>query len=468
MQRSTICRLLRTGMPLGVAGLLVTCHLDQLFKPAVQGRLVVSPSRIDESVPQGSTAQKHLTLTVRGSSAGLAWRAAVAAGSGWLQLGRTEDTVPSNLDVVLNPGGLAEGKYLDTIVVTSAGSDEVMSRVPVTFAIQSVPPPPPPTPRRLAFVGQPTPTVVGGTIAPPVRVAALDSAGNTVSGFTGRITLAVSTNPTGGALHGTTGVDAVSGVATFSDLSIDKEGAAYALAASSNGLAGATSNPFDVLAAGGGTSATHLWFTDQPTPTPGGQPITPPVRVEAQDEQGRVVTNYTGAVTMSIRINPSCGVLSGTSTVAAVNGVATFSNLSIDKGGQGYTLVAQAAGLTEMESGAFNVLTSGVTGCGKPTHLVILVQPGSTRAGAAITPAIRVAAHDNSGNIAGGFTGDITMSIGRNPSGGTLSGTVTVTAVNGVATFNNLMIDKTGTAYTLVAKAVGLSDGETGAFKIVQ
>jgi hypothetical protein len=190
--------------------------------------------------------------------------------------------------------------------------------------------------------------------------------------------------------------------------------------------------------------------------------------VAAHDANGQVVTDYTGAITMSIRINPSCGVLSGTLTVAAVSGVATFSDLRVDKGGNGYTLLARAAGLTEMESGAFNVKTSGVVGCGTPTHLVILAQPGSTRAGAAITPGIRVAAHDNSGNIAGGFTGDITMSIGRNPSGGTLSGTMTVTAVNGVVTFNNLMIDKTGTAYTLVAKAPGLVDGETGAFNIVQ
>jgi len=472
MQRSTICRLLRTGMPLGVAGLLVTCHLDQLFKPAVLGKLVVSPSRIDESVPQGSSAEKHLTLTVRGSSTGLAWQAAVVGGSAWLQLGQTADTVPSNLDVHLNPGGLATGKYLDTIVVTSAGSDAV-SRVPVTFAVESVAPPPPPpppppaTPRRVAFVGQPTTTVVNGTITPPVQVAALDSAGNTVTGFVGRITIAIGSNPTGGALHGTTDVDAVNGVATFRDLSIDKEGPAYTLAASSNGLTGTTSAAFDVLGTGGGTRATHLWYLVQPTPTNGGQPITPAVQVAAHDVNGQVVTAYNGAVTMSIRNNPSCGVLSGTRTVAAVNGVATFSDLSIDKGGQGYTLLAQAAGMTEIESSAFNVLTSGVTGCGRPTHLVIRVQPGNTRAGAAITPAVQVAAHDNSGNIAGGFTGDITMSIGRNPSGGTLSGTLTVSAVDGVATFNDLRIDRPGTTYTLVAKAAGVTDGETIAFNVL-
>jgi len=468
-RRSSIGRRWFVGAQLGIAVLLLSCHLDKLFKPPRTATLLVSPAALADSVAVGSTTPTHRVIAVRSSSRRLAWHAAVMASSAWLELGRTEDTVPSDIDVILDPGGLATGAYRDTIVVTATGPDVQATRVPVTLVVHPLPPPPPPPPpRRVAFVVQPTTTVVNGTIMPPVRVAALDSAGNTVTGFVGRITVAIGSNPTGGALHGTTGVDAVSGVATFGDLSIDKEGSGYTVAASSDGLSGATSGLFDVLGTGGGTSATHLWYLSQPTTTPGGQPITPVIRVAAQDRNGQVVTDYTGAITMSLRINPSCGVLSGTLTVGAVNGVATFDDLRVDKGGNGYTLLAQAAGLTEMESGAFNVLTSGVTGCGQPTHLVILVQPGSTRAGAAITPAIRVAAHDNSGNIAGGFTGDITMSIGSKPSGGTLSGTVTVTAVNGVATFNNLMIDKTGTGYTLVAKAAGFIDGETGAFNIVQ
>ena len=469
MQRSTIYRLWRSGMPLGVASVLVTCHLDQLFTPTVLGKLFVSPSRIAESVEQGSTAPKHLTLTVRGSSAGLPWRAAVVGGSAWLELGQTEDTVPSSLDVLLNPDGLTEGEYVDTIVVASASSDEVVSRVPVTFVVQSVPPPPPPpppVPRRLAFATQPTTTVVGQPIA-PVRVAALDSAGNTVTGFTGRITLSVGSNPTGGALHGTTGVDAVNGVATFADLSIDKEGAQYTLAANSNGLTGTTSNAFDVLGAGGGTSATHLWFTVQATETPRNAAISPAVSVAAHDAAGRLVTDYRGAVTMSIGSNPSCATLGGTKTVAAVNGIATFSDLSIDRAGNAYTLIARAAGLTEIATQAFNVTGTGGVGCGTPTHLIITVQPRDSKAGGSVTPAVQVAAHDNAGNIALGFTGNITITIGRNPSGGVLTGTATIAAVNGVATFGDVRIDKTGTGYTLVAKADGLLDGETQAFNVI-
>jgi len=39
----------------------------------------------------------------------------------------------------------------------------------------------------------------------------------------------------------------------------------------------------------------------------------------------------------------------------------------------------------------------------------------------------------------------------RQPGGGTLSGTTTLSAVSGVATFSNLSIDKSGAGYTLTA-----------------
>src|SRR6266550_2163971 len=49
------------------------------------------------------------------------------------------------------------------------------------------------------------------------------------------------------------------------------------------------------------------------------------------------------------------GTLSGTTSVNAVNGVATFSTLSINNAGNGYTLTASASGLTGATSTAFNI-----------------------------------------------------------------------------------------------------------------
>jgi len=49
------------------------------------------------------------------------------------------------------------------------------------------------------------------------------------------------------------------------------------------------------------------------------------------------------------------GTLYGTKTVHAVNGVATFADLSIDQPGRGYTLVVSGTDITGAESASFNV-----------------------------------------------------------------------------------------------------------------
>jgi len=106
----------------------------------------------------------------------------------------------------------------------------------------------------------------------------------------------------------------------------------------------------------------------------------------------------------------------GTATVAAVAGVASFANLSIDKSGTGYTLTASATGSAAATSGAFNITP------GTATQLVYTVQPTTTTAGATITPAVQVTARDAHGNTASGFTGTVAVAIGTNPGGGTLAG----------------------------------------------
>src|SRR5260370_3525238 len=92
---------------------------------------------------------------------------------------------------------------------------------------------------------------------------------------------------------------------------------------------------------------------------------------------------------------------------------------------------------------------------GTATALVFSVQPTNTVAGSAITPDVQVTAQDGSGNTATGFTGNITVAIGTNPSSGILSGTKTLAAVAGVGTFAGLSIDKAGSGYTLTATGAG-------------
>jgi autotransporter-associated beta strand protein len=104
-------------------------------------------------------------------------------------------------------------------------------------------------------------------------------------------------------------------------------------------------------------AADHLVFLQQPTDTPGGQTITPAVMVAVVDQFGNVVTgDNSDTVTLAIGNNPSSGTLSGTLNVAVVNGVAVFSDLSIDQAGDGYALDATVGGsLPDIDSDPFSI-----------------------------------------------------------------------------------------------------------------
>jgi len=88
-----------------------------------------------------------------------------------------------------------------------------------------------------------------------------------------------------------------------------------------------------------------------------------------------------------------------------------------------------------------------------PVRLVFTVQPTTTRVNTPIVPPVVVTAQDANGQTSIGFSGTVTMSINTNLAGGKLTGTTTVTAVAGVATFSNLRIDKPGILYSLRASA---------------
>src|SRR5205814_499712 len=247
---------------------------------------------------------------------------------------------------------------------------------------------------------------------------AQDAGGNTASGFTGNITVAIGTNPSTGTLSGTKTVAAVAGVATFSGLSIDKAGTGYTLTAT--GAGSTTSTAFNITAG----TATALVFSVEPTNTVAGAAITPAVQVTAQHGHGNTATGFTGIITVAIGTNPSSATPLRAALPMSVAGVATFSGLSIDKAGTGYTLTATGAGSTT--SAAFNITA------GTATQLVFSVQPSTTVAGAAITPAVQVTAQDASGKTGRGHVGTPATEVGRMPTTGSWSGTKTVAAVAGV------------------------------------
>jgi hypothetical protein len=124
---------------------------------------------------------------------------------------------------------------------------------------------------------------------------------------------------------------------------------------------------------------------------------------------------------------------------------------------------------------ATDTVTSSITGSASVTvnpaaadHLLFLQQPTDTGAGQTITPAVTVAVVDQFGNVVTSDNSDtVTLTLGTNPSGGRLSGTLTVTVRGGIATFADLSIDLAGVGYTLHATASGLLDAVSGVFSIM-
>jgi len=118
---------------------------------------------------------------------------------------------------------------------------------------------------------------------------------------------------------------------------------------------------FDKLFTGGGeTPFSHdppagLVFGAGPGNAQAGQPLTPVV-VTVVDAAGTRVAGADTLITVALGANLSGAALGGTLTRHAVNGAATFADLTIDKAGTGYTLTATVAGLKPDTSATFDVV----------------------------------------------------------------------------------------------------------------
>jgi YVTN family beta-propeller protein len=97
--------------------------------------------------------------------------------------------------------------------------------------------------------------------------------------------------------------------------------------------------------------------------------------------------------------------------------------------------------------------------------LAFTVQPTNSMAGTPLG-SVTVAAQDTLGNTVTTYVGDVTIAIGTNPAGGTLSGQATVPAVGGVAVFPGLSIDKAASGYTLNATSGTLTPAASVPFDI--
>lgn len=242
-----------------------TITIDPDFNPAEDVEVAVIPPVDNVDAAQGITdppiATSFLFITTGALPSG-------TAGTPYTALLRASGNVGSTTWSIVG-GSLAPGLTLDPVTGAITGTPTTAGTFPFTVHVQDSGSPPQTDTRALsitvlqagvaslAFVQQPTDTLGGATISPPVSVRAIDGSGAAIAGVT--VQVAIGSNPGGGTLSGaTTAVTGSDGVAVFASLSINSPGTGYTLVATASGpFAAATSVPFRVFSA----APTALTFT---------------------------------------------------------------------------------------------------------------------------------------------------------------------------------------------------------------
>ena len=304
------------------------------------------------------------------------------------------------------------------------------------------------TASQIAFTTEPSGGPGGVPFGTQPVVSLTDSGGNAVAG---QVKLSIESGT------GTPGADLSCGAnplgvgfdgASFAGCSIDKTGTGYVLVASSGALQ-AMSDPFDVS----GGNVAHASFSVEPGNGTGGSALSVQPSVKLTDSGGNPAA---GNVTLSLTPGlgtPGAKLICANNTVAAVGGVASFSDCSVNDAGSGYTLTA-ASGPASAESNSFDV------GVGPPAQLVFSVQPGGGKGGSTWATQPAVVIEDAGGNQISSDTASISLSVTPGSGSGTLTCAAnSLPAELGSALFTGCSIDKTASAYTLTAtdSADGLS-----------
>jgi len=241
----------------------------------------------------------------------------------------------------VSPSGTS-GSTVDVTVTTPAGTSGIVAADRYTYGTL-----------HFAVTGIADPATAG--TATTVTVTVKDLANTTMTGYRGTIHF-TSNDPFPAILPGDyTFTAGDNGVHTFTNGVTLKTAGSRTVTATDTLVSSITGSQTVVVNPG---AATKLAFGVQPSNTVAGASITPAITVRIEDANGNLVTgDSTTGVTLAIANNAGPGgVLSGTAVQTAVGGVATFSGLSINLTGTGYTLGATSSPvLTPATSSAFNI-----------------------------------------------------------------------------------------------------------------
>lgn len=310
-------------------------------------------------------------------------------------------------------------------------------------------------PTQLVFTTQPGNAASMAPLAPKPMVMLEDARGTVVATDSTHTVKVALTNPNGAVLSGTKTVILDHGVATFTDLSVDRAGTYTLTATTDLGNFKATSSNFQVTVG----PASRLSFQSQPgdaltDAVPSRQPV-----VQLQDAGGNVVASDSAHIVTLSLTTPNGATLGGATTLKLVRGVAAFSNLNINLAG-GYTLTAGT------DAGAFTRQSAPFTVSGPATQLIFATQPGGAQSLQALAPQPVVWLEDANGNVVTTDSRHRVRLALTAPNGAALAGTSWVAFNHGVATFAGLRINKAG-SYTLTAgTSVGTFTATSAAFAI--
>ena len=193
----------------------------------------------------------------------------------------------------------------------------------------------------------------------------------------------------------------------------------------------------------------------QPSNVTAGVADSPSIVVDVEDQFGNIVTTDSSNVTLAVASGP--GSLSGTLTVAASSGIATFNNVKLNTAGS-YTLTASDGSLTPATSSSFAVSAASAS------KVVYAVQPSNVTAGVADSPSIVVDVEDQFGNIVTSDSSNVTLAVASGP-GSRQWHHRPMAASGGIATFDNVKLNTAG-SYTLTASDGSLTPATSSSFTV--
>lgn len=193
--------------------------------------------------------------------------------------------------------------------------------------------------------------------------------------------------------------------------------------------------------------ASKAMITTEPSGAVNGVALTTQPVIRVTDASGNTVT--TSKVSVVASIASGSGTLNGTKTVAAVGGVATFTDLVLSGTPGNFTLRFTPTSLTAATSSSFPLSV------GAASMAMITTQPAGAFNGIEFSTQPVVKITDAGGNTITSSTANVFASIASGS--GTLGGTTAINAVAGVANFTNLKITGTGNHTLTFTPAGGLT-----------